>query len=196
MDTEIKNPINSNLNSKNSFSELWKFILITVLIVLPIRLFVAKPFIVNGASMDPTFKSGQYLIVDELSFHFRAPKRGEVVVFQYPHDTSRFYIKRIVGLPGETVKIQYGKVSVQPKGSTESFTLDESYIVNASADTANYTLGDHEYFVLGDNRPASSDSRAWGNLDIKYIVGRPAIRLFPPSSFSLIPGEHLLPISI
>ncbi len=177
---------------KRSFSELWRFVLITLLIVLPIRFFVAKPFIVNGPSMDPTFETGQYLIIDEFSYHFRKPQRGEVLVFQYPYtaptETKRFYIKRLIGLPGETVEIQYGKVSIRNSSSAEPILLDEPYVANHSLDSLKKTLGAKEYFVIGDNRPASSDSRSWGTLEEKYIVGRPLVRLLPPTKINFLPG--------
>src|SRR5579872_6561296 len=90
---------------ENFWKELAKLILIAVVIVIPFRLFVAQPFVVDGASMDPTFKNGQYLIVDELSYHFESPARGSVLIFKYPLDTSKYFIKRVIGLPGETIKI-------------------------------------------------------------------------------------------
>jgi signal peptidase I len=182
-----------NDENKKSFAELWKFILITLVIVLPLRWYVAKPFIVEGPSMDPTFASGQYLIVDQLSYRFAKPHRGDVVVFEYPLDPSKYFIKRIIGLPGETVKMDYGKVQIIPRGSTEAITINEPYVVNTSVDSSVHTLNDHEYFVMGDNRPASSDSRAWGNLDEKYIVGRPLVRLYPLTQLSLLPGGYTLP---
>lgn len=190
--TNLDTQFTETSSLKRSFSELWRFVLITLLIVLPIRFFVAKPFIVNGPSMDPTFETGQYLIVDELSYHFREPQRGEVLVFQYPYtaptEAKRFYIKRLIGLPGETVEIQYGKVSIRNSSSPEPIVLDEPYVANGSLDSLKKTLGPNEYFVLGDNRPASSDSRSWGALEEKYIVGRPLVRLLPPTKLNLLPG--------
>ena len=190
--TNLDTQFTETSSLKRSFSELWRFVLITLLIVLPIRFFVAKPFIVNGPSMDPTFETGQYLIVDELSYHFRLPQRGEVAVFQYPYtapnESKRFYIKRIIGLPGETIEIQYGKVSIRNSSSAEPIILDEPYVANHSLDSLKKTLGEGEYFVLGDNRPASSDSRSWGVLEEKYIVGRPFLRLLPPTKINFLPG--------
>jgi len=190
--TNLDTQFTETSSLKRSFSELWRFVLITLLIVLPIRFFVAKPFIVNGPSMDPTFETGQYLIVDELTYHFRQPQRGDVLVFQYPHtapnEVKRFYIKRLIGLPGETVEIQYGKVSIHNSTSADPIILDEPYVTNHSLDSLKKTLGADEYFVLGDNRPASSDSRSWGMLEEKYIVGRPLLRLLPPTKINFLPG--------
>jgi signal peptidase I len=115
---------------ENFFTELLKFALIAIVIVIPIRLFVAKPFIVSGASMEPTFDTGQYLIVDELTYHVGNPARGEVVIFRYPRDPSQYFIKRIIGLPRETVHIHNGgKVSITKTDGTTA-TLDEFYITN------------------------------------------------------------------
>ena len=88
---------------KSLLLEVLQFLLIAAFIVLPIRLFIAQPFVVNGESMVPNFDTGQYLIVDQLSYHFEHPQRGDVIVFKYPYDTSKFFIKRVIGLPGETV---------------------------------------------------------------------------------------------
>ncbi len=175
--------------SENFFTELLKFIFVAALIVVPLRLFVAQPFIVSGASMDPTFQNGQYLIVDELTYQLGAPSRGDVIIFRYPKDQTQFFIKRIIGLPGETVRIDNNKVEVtRVDGST--VTLTESYVVNlGNGSNATYPLGTDEYFVMGDNRPESSDSRSWGVLPRKNIVGRAFIRLLPVHTISILPGS-------
>jgi signal peptidase I len=171
------------------FAELLKFALIAAVIVVPIRMFVAQPFIVSGASMDPTFATGQYLIVDELSYHFDAPKRGEVVIFRYPKDPTQFFIKRIIGLPGETVRIENGVVSISDANG-KTITLDESYVKNVgNGSDMVKTLNEGEYFVMGDNRPESSDSRIWGILPKNNIVGRAFLRLLPFQKISIFPGS-------
>jgi signal peptidase I len=178
---------------EHAFKEIVTFIILAVLIVLPIRLFLAQPFVVEGESMHPTFENGNYLIVDELSYHFEAPKRGDVIVFRYPGNPSIFYIKRIIGLPGESVSINHGKVTITKTDGTK-LTLDESYVV---AEDATYSktvnLGPEQYFVLGDNRPNSSDSRVWGALPANDIVGRPILRLLPPTEIQLYPGAATEP---
>lgn len=168
--------------------EILTFITLAIVIVIPVRLFVAQPFVVEGESMHPTFASGDYLIVDQLSYHLREPARGEVVVFRYPNDPRVFYIKRIIGLPGETVHIEGGKTSVT-KVDGEKLALDESYVVSEDATyTLDRTLGEGEYFVMGDNRPRSSDSRVWGPLPKADIMGRAFVRLLPPSTAGVLPG--------
>lgn len=175
---------------ENLFKEVLKFSLIAILIVAPIRIFVAQPFIVSGASMEPTFDSKQYLIVDQLSYRFNEPKRGEVVIFRYPNDPSTFFIKRIVGLPGETVEMRSGKLTVKNVAFPGGFLVKEPYIEEETDDTFNIELDDDEYFVLGDNRVHSSDSRVWGPLEKKFITGKALIRLFPIAKFGVNPGDY------
>lgn len=172
----------------NFFTELLKFALIAVIIVVPLRLFVAKPFIVSGASMQPTFETGQYLIVDELSYRFENPARLDVVIFRYPKDPTQYFIKRIIGLPGEVVAIRNGDVYVTTTSGT-TMKLDEPYIKNmGNGGDMQVTLGNDQYFVMGDNRPESSDSRIWGVLPRANIVGRAFLRLLPAASISIFPG--------
>lgn len=171
--------------------EVWEFakiVLLSLAIVLPIRLFIAQPFIVRGASMIPTFQDGEYLIIDELSYLLRAPQRGEVIVFRYPLVPSQFFIKRIIGLPGETVVIENGSVAVKNNSSPDSFLLDESYLSDTIVTAPNSTtqLGDKEYFVMGDNRLESSDSRRWGVLEADFLIGRALLRLWPPSELGIV----------
>lgn len=163
---------------KDFMRSLWevvKTIAIAGAIVFVVRAVLFQPFLVSGASMEPNIAQSNYLIIDELTYRFRDPERGEIVVFRYPNDPSTFYIKRIVGLPGEVVDISEGKVKI--KGTA----LDESsYMQGAETyGTVHVTLGQNQYFLMGDNRANSYDSRSWGPLDKKLIVGRALIRLFP-----------------
>lgn len=177
----------------SALKEIVTFIVLAVLIVVPIRVFVAQPFVVEGASMHPTFESADYLIIDQLTYRFEDPKRGDVVVFRYPNKPSVFYIKRIIGLPGETVVIERGKAAITRTDGTV-FTLEEPYVV---AEDATYnltsTLGPDQYFVMGDNRPKSSDSRSWGPLPREDIMGRAFIRLLPAGEFGVMPGAVTVP---
>jgi signal peptidase I len=173
----------------NFFTELLKFAVIAVIIVAPIRLFVAKPFIVSGASMVPTFETGQYLIVDELTYHFEKPQRGDVIVFKYPLDPTQYFIKRIIGLPGETVSIRGGAVIITETSGT-TLNLTEPYVKNiGNGADMSVTLPADKYFVMGDNRPESSDSRYWGLLPSQNIVGRAYVRLLPLNELGVLPGS-------
>lgn len=173
----------------NFFTELLKFALIAVVIVVPVRMFVAQPFIVSGASMDPTFHNGQYLIVDELTYHFEDPKRGDVVIFKYPKDPTQYFIKRIIGLPGETVQVKPQSVVITTVEGKQ-IELEEGYLVNEGNGAGKMqVLAEDQYFVMGDNRPESSDSRFWGILPRENIVGRAFLRLLPIDTISLLPGS-------
>src|SRR3989344_1306990 len=178
------------ISTKNNFwKELIKRVFISLVIVIPFRLYIAKPFIVNGASMEPTFETGDYLIVDEISYHFNTPERGSVLVFRYPKDPSKSFIKRVIGLPGETVSISEGVVTIINTEHPNGFVLNEPYIESHRGDTLESTLGEGEYFVMGDNRLGSADSRLWGPVPKDNIVGRPIIRFYPPALF---PGDASL----
>ena len=167
--------------------DISKIVIIALLIVVPIRYFVFQPFFVRGQSMEPNFYQGDYLIIDELSYQFRAPQRGEVIVFKYPQDPSQRYIKRIVGLPGETIAIQEGKVFISQDGVDQP--LEEtgylSQVVQTSGDIQ-ITLNKEEYFVLGDNRSLSADSRRWGTLPEENIIGRVFLRAWPFAALAKI----------
>jgi signal peptidase I len=167
--------------------ELIKIAVIAFVIVAPIRYFIFQPFIVSGASMVPNFSSGDYLIIDEISYRFSEPQRGDVIVFNASfikgYSGQRF-IKRIIGLPGETVDIKNGKVSIIENGKAK--VLDENYLpenIKTYGDVKD-TLKTDEYFVLGDNRDYSYDSRMWGVVAKKDIIGKALIRVLPITNFS------------
>lgn len=173
---------------KGLVKDLFTLAVLIVVVVIPIRLFIVSPFVVDGESMHPTFENLDYLIVDEFIYDLSVPVRGDVIVFRYPKNPSVFYIKRIIGLPGETVSINHGVVTITKIGGT-TLSLAEPYVVNEDATyTQNITLGTGQYFVLGDNRPNSSDSRVWGPLPAKDIMGRVDARLLPLSRAFLFSG--------
>ncbi len=175
--------------NESSFNEILRFALIALIIVLPIRWFVAQPFIVSGASMEDTFHNNEYLIVDQVTYRFDEPQRGDVIVFKYPRDHSKYFIKRVIGLPGETVIVDGASITIKSADYPEGLTLDEPYAqLGDSRFDQTLTLGDDEYFVLGDNRDHSSDSRVWGVLKREEIVGRALLRLLPPQRADLLPG--------
>ncbi len=194
-------------NAKNFIRESLSIIILSLIIVVPVRVFIAQPFMVSGDSMDNTFHDGNYLIVDELSYRFHAPARGDVIIFKVPPkglelqhyaaDKTVFYIKRIIGLPKETVQIDGDAVTIYNAAHPNGFTLSEPYThidPNGSPLFAKIqekiTLGDNEYFVMGDNRHNSSDSRLWGTLPASDIRGRALVRLFPFTQIAVSPGTY------
>jgi signal peptidase I len=174
---------------KSTFWELVRYTVLALIIVIPFRIFIAQPYIVSGASMDPTFKDADYLIVDQLSIRFEEPKRESVIIIRYPKDPSKFFIKRLIGFPGETVEIKKGAVSIYNDNSKEGIKLSEPYIVYGKQEDFLKKLGADEYFVMGDNRAGSSDSRMWGSVPRKYIIGIPIFRLLPLDKISIWPGN-------
>lgn len=177
--------------NKNSFWELIRFAAISLLIIVPIRMYIMQPFVVSGESMVPTFHDKDYLIIDEISYRFNTPKRGDVIVFHPPNESKKiYYIKRIIGLPGETVILDGTKVIIKNTEHPEGFELDQPYLENISSNQMTITVGKGDVFVLGDNRPRSSDSRIWGTLPLKNIKGRPYLRLYPFTDIAYLPGVH------
>lgn len=165
-----------------SFFEVLEVALIAVISVFLVRTFLVQPFLVSGESMSPNFSDGDYLLVDELTYHFRSPERGEVTVFKYPGgEGSTYFIKRIIGLPGETVRIDGGKVYIINESHPNGFLLDEDYLSDRTTTTGNaeFKVQAGKYFVLGDNRSYSFDSRTWGLLEEREIVGLARLRLWP-----------------
>jgi signal peptidase I len=160
-----------------------KIVLLSLLIVVPIRYFVAQPFFVRGASMELTYEHGDYLIVDQISYYFNAPTRGEVVIFRFPENASQFFIKRIIALPGETIAINDGIVTIKNAENPDGFVLNEPYLKNSANGNLEVTLQENTYFLMGDNRGASYDSRSWGPLPEDFIVGRVFLRAWPFDSF-------------
>lgn len=184
--------------------EIIKVFVLALVIILPIRVFLFQPFFVQGASMEPNFEDSQYLIINEFgykqtavdisNFHlftvnpFKELDRQEVTVFRYPKNRTQFFIKRIIGLPGERVQIKDGMVAIFNKENPDGFILDESAYLSSKVKTQGelvITLKDNEYFVMGDNRGASSDSRSWGPVKEADIVGKVLLRAWPLDQLSI-----------
>lgn len=176
----------SNLkNFWGETKELLQFVIIAAIIVIPIRMYIAQPFIVKGASMVPNFHNGDYLIVDEISYRFTEPKRGEVIVLKNAHKSPIFLIKRIIGLPGERIYSDGSQIFIEK--DEEIIELNEPYVDDRQFGKIDKTLGSNEYFVMGDNRSESLDSRSWGPLERENIKGRALLRLFPLNKISFMP---------
>ncbi len=166
--------------------EVVQIVVVAAAIVLPVRYFLIQPFNVRGASMEPNFYDNEYLIIDELSYRFREPVRGEVVVFRPPLDPGEYYIKRVIGLPGETVEITDGHVYLSNAAYPNRVELKEPYLDDLSTQgKKKVTLAADEYMVLGDNRDESLDSRSFGPIKRSAIVGRAWVRGLPISRAGL-----------
>ncbi len=182
-------------SAKSFVFEIIKMFLLALVIILPIRIFLFQPFIVRGASMEPNFHGSEYVIVNEIGYKniellngkFKVEprkefNRQEIVVFKAPTKKKEFYIKRIIGLPGETVEVNNGVVKIYNIENPSGKILDESsYLPKGRITTGNMkiSLKENEYFVLGDNRNASSDSRSFGPINKSAVVGRVLLRVFP-----------------
>ncbi len=180
--------------------EMVKVIALAIVIIIPIRVFLFQPFFVQGASMEPNFHDGQYLIINEFGYkhtdipgvgavkQFRELERQEPIVFRYPKNPEQFYIKRIIGLPGESVAIKDGLVYIFNNVHHEGYVLDESAYLGEGVKTSDMpklTLSEDEYFVMGDNRSFSYDSRAFGPIHKKDLIGRVLLRAWPLSTITL-----------
>lgn len=162
--------------------ETFKIVIISLAIIIPVRYYLIQPFFVRGASMEPNFDNGQYLVIDEISYRLGQPERGQVVIFKYPLDHSQYYIKRLVGLPNETIEIKDNQVIIYNLDNPQGIILDESAYLGEEAITwgnLKVELGSEEYFALGDNRQASSDSRQWGTIPEDNLIGRVWLRVWP-----------------
>lgn len=160
-------------------AEIVQIAVLALAIILPVRYFLIQPFVVKGASMEPNFYDNEYLIIDELTFRFRNPERGEIVVFRPPQHEDQYYIKRVIGLPGETVEIRNGMITIYNLESPNGFVLTEYYIGEVTEGRDRRTLGADEFYVLGDNRDASLDSRYFGAVTMDEFIGRVWVRGLP-----------------
>ena len=177
--------------------ELFETVILALMIFLALQ-FSVRNYQVEGSSMDPTLKAGEYVLVnklvylridprdiarlvpfwdvtdDEHLFPFRPPRRGDVIIFRFPKDQTREFVKRVVGLPGETVEIRQGQVFI------DNVALDEPYITQPDRTSMKLqAVGRNSYFVLGDNRRASNDSRDWGPVPDQNVVGRAWVSFWP-----------------
>lgn len=183
---------------KGFILEIIKIVVLAFVIIFPIRVFLFQPFFVQGASMEPNFEDGEYLIINELGYKrteigfggnnlfvvepFKDIKRQQAIVFRYPLDERKFFIKRIIALPGEKIEIKNGQVKIYNSDNPNGLVLDESaYLDNNVKTNGNLTLTlrEDEYFVMGDNRMFSSDSRSWGTIREEHIVGLVLLRAWP-----------------
>ena len=188
----VEQPKGPKQSLKSGAWEFVRFAVVVIVVVVIVRVFIAQPFVVSGTSMIPTFQNSNYLIVDELTYDFHPPQRGDVIVFHPPiaGDEGTYFIKRVIGLPGDTITIKDSVVSITNAQHPSGEVITEPYITpDAAGDNFSVTVPAGEYFVMGDNRPASFDSRKWGLLPAKNITGRVLLRLFPFGEMGALPGK-------
>ena len=165
------------------------YIVIAVVLAMLVQKFIIRPFVVNGESMDPTLATGDYLLIDEVTYRLREPERGDVVVFRAPPEPTKFFVKRIIGLPGDTVSIGGSIVTITNAEHPKGFILSEPFITHNSVNQIVTKVPEGEYFVMGDNRTGSFDSRSWGTLPKENIRGRALLRLLPIKEVDYLPGK-------
>ncbi len=189
-DEPVLEPSTAKKKILGGFLELVQVVLISAAIVIPLRTFLVQPFYVKGQSMEPNFYDHEYLFIDKLTYRRDTPKRGDVVVTRYPRNPSEFFIKRVIGLPGETVEVANGKVRIYNKEHENGFVLHEQQVgtqgyldqqITPLTDTK--TLKDDEYYLMGDNRAASLDSRIFGPVKRSFLVGKVWVRAYPFDRF-------------
>ncbi|MEK7167283.1 MAG: signal peptidase I [Patescibacteria group bacterium] len=186
----MQKQITQNKQWKSFIIEFIQMALIALAIVVPIRYFLIQPFYVKGASMEPNFHNHEYLIINKIIYRLNNPERGDVIVFKYPKSPNDYFIKRIIGLPEERVKILNKEITIYNKDNPEGKIFDENkflpeeYKIEKNIDI---TLNKDEYFVLGDNRAHSFDSSAegFGPLERKFIIGKTWIRAWPFNKFTI-----------
>ncbi len=173
---------------KSFIWETVKIIIISLIIIVPIRYYLIQPFYVKGASMEPNFFDHEYLIIDEISYRFNNPQRGDIVVFRYPKNPSDFFIKRVIGLPNEKIVISNNKITITNTDNPGGFILNENIYLSENTPTTNdvnINLTQDEYFVLGDNRTSSLDSRVFGPIKKSDIIGKTWLRGWPLNRFTI-----------
>lgn len=182
-----KKIINFAISAGIFILEMVKVAVLAGITIALIRYYLFKPFYVKGASMEPNFHEKEYLIIDELSYRFREPVRGEVIVFRYPEDPKEYFLKRIIGLSGETLKITEGKIYIYNTENPEGFELKENYLPDDLITEGDkiFKIGENQVYVLGDNRPNSFDSRRFGPIDRSLVVGRAWLRGWPLNKLTI-----------
>lgn len=192
---KIEDPLNEKFSFFEFIWDLLKTAIVVVVVAFAVKFFLLQPYIVDGNSMLPNFDDQECLLVEKVSYRFNSPKRGDVIVFHPPGQNSINYIKRIVGLPNERVEILENKIKIYNNKYPDGIFLDESYIPNNYLTVSDkkdglYSVGNDQYFVLGDNREHSSDSREWGNLPKTNILGKAWLEIYPFKNFDLVKHQN------
>lgn len=170
-------------NSRQTIREIGETIALVAVIFTLVNLASAR-FVVDGPSMQPNFETGQFVIVSRVNYLIGEPQRGDVVVFQYPGNLADDYIKRVIGTPGDTVEIRNTQVYVNGELLNEPY-INEPCEPSRCGDNV-WELGEDEYFMMGDNRNHSSDSRGFGPVARKLIIGEALLRYWPPQDWGIV----------
>lgn len=178
----------------NFFFDFLETIVVALSIFVVIYLFILQPHEIKGSSMEPNFHNNEYILTDKISYRFKDPERGNIIVFKAPKNPDIDYIKRIIGLPGDRVKVEKGDVYINDKKLPEPYLHDKSLLFPGSymQEGINVTVAPGEYFVMGDNRPHSSDSREFGPIPKKSIIGKAFLRYWPIKEIGIISGVNYL----
>lgn len=187
-----KQPEKPKQSLGSHFVEFIQTLVIFAAIASAIYLFLAQPHKVSGKSMYPNFDNGDYIITDKVTYRFSEPQRGDIVVFKNPKDESQDFIKRIMAVPGDTIKIQDGHIYLNGERLKEPF-INSDIITNPGfflQEGETIAVPDEKYIVIGDNRSNSSDSREWGFIEKKEIIGRVFVRYWPSNAIGLYPAEY------
>lgn len=178
---------------KNWF-QIAKGVDILLILGLLFRSFILQPFLVEGSSMEPNFHNREFLLVDRISYKFNQPQRGQVIIFKFPKNPSEDYIKRIIGVPGDNIKVEAGQVYVNGNIISQDFLPDgaQTNVSSSRSNSLELTLNQNEFFVMGDNRDNSSDSREWGIVPQANLIGRAWFIVYPFNYFGLVKTPQLL----
>lgn len=176
---ELSQPKDRHSGFLRNLADILETLVLSVLLFVSINLVSAR-IRVDGASMEPTLVSGEYVVVDRVSYRLGSPQRGDIIIFHYPLNPKEEYIKRVIGLPGDEVEVKNNAVYVNGQ------LLDESYLKITTDYAGTWRVPESRLFVLGDNRNNSSDSHDWGTVPMDYVVGKAILVYWPPPSWGLI----------
>ena len=174
----------------NFFLDFVETAVVALSIFVVVYLFLVQPHEIKGGSMEPTFNNNEYILTDKISYRFKEPKRGDVVIFKAPKNPDVDYIKRIIGLPGERIKIQNGAIYINGKKLSEPYIRDITSLTSTQylQEGVETTVPEGYFFVMGDNRTGSMDSREFGPIAENVIIGHAILRYWPLPALGLVPS--------
>lgn len=180
------------------FMDFLETIVVALSIFVVVYLFFMQPHEIKGSSMEPNFHNGEYILTDKISYRFRNPIRGDVIILKAPKNPEIDYIKRVIGLPGERIKVEKGQVYINEVKVDERYVSDTTPLFPGSflQEGEEITVPEGEYFVMGDNRPHSSDSREFGSIAKNLVIGRAFFRYWPLTKIGAVPPINYQNLSV